>query len=204
MRAMLDHHHADRGQLGELMAAEPARGPALRERERTTASPTGVGIVIDDLINLVLRREPPTRAAMSRLPARLALAARELLRLRSGLSPALLTRLGRITRRRLRARARVLAHLLLQSPQPLRVLLNPTRQLEHELHTDLTPRVIDRHRLRAVHDCKIRCTNKESLPPAPTTERLRLFGVPLSRSWPSARTARPVRAPTRRGQRRLS
>ncbi len=41
--------------------------------------------------------------------------------------------------------------------------------------TRLTPRVIDRLRLRAVHACKIRCTNKESLPQAPTTERLRFF-----------------------------
>ena len=38
--------------------------------------------------------------------------------------------------------------------------------------TRLTPRVIDRLRLRAVHTCKIRCTNQKSLPKAPTTERL--------------------------------
>src|SRR5215212_6748379 len=52
------------------------------------------------------------------------------------------------------------------------MLLNRGRQLENELDTRLTPRVINRLRLGAVHACKIRCTNKESLPQAPTTERL--------------------------------
>jgi hypothetical protein len=55
------------------------------------------------------------------------------------------------------------------------VLLNPRGQLENELNTYLPARVIDRLRLGAVHACKIRCTNKESLPKAPTTERLRFF-----------------------------
>ena len=52
------------------------------------------------------------------------------------------------------------------------MLLNPGREIENELHTRLTPGVIDRLRLSALHACKIRCTNKESLPKAPTTERL--------------------------------
>ena len=50
--------------------------------------------------------------------------------------------------------------------------LNPGRQLENELNTRLTPRVINRLRLGTIHACKIRCTNQESLPQAPTTERL--------------------------------
>ena len=52
------------------------------------------------------------------------------------------------------------------------MLLAPARQLKNEPHTRITTRVIDRLRLGAVHDCKIRCTNEESLPQAPTTERL--------------------------------
>ena len=52
------------------------------------------------------------------------------------------------------------------------MLLNPGRQLENELNTRLTTRVIDRLRLGTIHAYKIRCTNKESLPKAPTTERL--------------------------------
>ena len=52
------------------------------------------------------------------------------------------------------------------------MLLNPAARLENELDTHLTARVIDRLRLRAVHARKIRCTNKETLPQAPTTERL--------------------------------
>jgi hypothetical protein len=52
------------------------------------------------------------------------------------------------------------------------MLLNPARQLENELDTRLTPGVIDRRGLGAVHACKIRCINTESLPQAPTTDRL--------------------------------
>jgi hypothetical protein len=51
-------------------------------------------------------------------------------------------------------------------------LLNAARELENELNTHRTPRVIDRLRLGTVHACKIRCTNQESLQQAPTTERL--------------------------------
>src|SRR3954451_9221819 len=52
------------------------------------------------------------------------------------------------------------------------MLRKPAREIENELDARLTPCVIDRLRLRAVHACKIRCTNKESLSQAPTTERL--------------------------------
>ena len=47
-----------------------------------------------------------------------------------------------------------------------------SRKAENELDTRLTPRVINRFRLRALHYCKIRCRLQESLPQAPTTERL--------------------------------
>jgi hypothetical protein len=53
------------------------------------------------------------------------------------------------------------------------MLPNLSRKAENELDTRLTPRVINRFRLRALHDCKIRCRLQESLPLAPTTERLR-------------------------------
>jgi hypothetical protein len=81
-------------------------------------------------------------------------------RLRSPLS----ARPRRIHRRRHRTRARILRRLLLQPPQPILVPLDPASQLENELHTRLTPRVVDRLRLGPIHACKIRCTNKESLP----------------------------------------
>lgn len=47
-----------------------------------------------------------------------------------------------------------------------------TSETENELNTRLTPRVIDRLRRHTFHARKIRCTNKETLPQAPTTERL--------------------------------
>ena len=99
------------------------------------------GIAIDDLINLILGLELPARAAMARLTTRLTLTllAQQLLRLRPGLRPTLLTRLRRIRRRRLRTRPRVLPRLLLQPPQPILVPLKPPREIEHEIHTRLTP-----------------------------------------------------------------
>src|SRR3954447_6922092 len=106
--------------------------------------------------------------------APLAFPAHQFLGLRARLRPPLRPALGRIARRRTRTRARILACLLLKPLQPIPVLLNRGRQLENELHTRLTPRVINRLRLGAVHACKIRCINKESLPQAPTTERLRI------------------------------
>jgi hypothetical protein len=53
------------------------------------------------------------------------------------------------------------------------VLPNLSRETENELDTRLAPSVINRLRLNTLHDCKIRCTLQESLPLAPTTERLR-------------------------------
>ena len=52
------------------------------------------------------------------------------------------------------------------------MLPNLSRKTENELDTRLTPRVINRFRLHALHNCKIRCRLQESLPLAPTTERL--------------------------------
>ena len=85
---MLDQQHADRRQLSALMATEPATGPALILAELTAAATTRVRVVIDDLIDLVLRSELATRTAMPLLPARLALGAilgQQLLRLRARL-----------------------------------------------------------------------------------------------------------------------
>jgi hypothetical protein len=176
MRAMLGHDHADRRQLRELMATEPPpRMPLLGGKLAATPA-ARLRIVIDDLIHLILRPEPAPRAPMPRLTAHLALLtlpAHQLLSLRARRRPPLSPRLRRIPRRRSRTRARILPRLLLQPPQPILMLLNPGRQLENELNTCLPPRVINRLRLDTIHDCKIRCANKESLPQAPTTERLR-------------------------------
>jgi hypothetical protein len=134
---------------------------------------------------------------MARLTARLvllALRAHELLRLRARLRPPLRTRLRRIRGRRLRSRPRVLARLRLQPTQPLLQRLYARSEIKNELDTRLPTSVIDRLRLRAVHDCKIRCTNRESLPKAPTTERLRRFRFLWSIRGPIPRKAGPQRA----------
>ena len=52
------------------------------------------------------------------------------------------------------------------------MLLNPGRQLENELDTHVPAGVIDRFRLGTLHTRKIRCNKQETLPQAPTTERL--------------------------------
>ena len=175
MRAVLDRDHADRRQLADLVATEPSLRAALAVGELATAPATRIRVVIDDLIHLILRLQPTPGTPMPRLSTSLtfaALPAHQLLRFLARLRPPLRPRFRRIHRRRLGTRARVLPRLLLKPLQSIVVLLNPGRQLKNELNTCLTPRVINRLRLGALHTCKIRCTNKESLPKTPTTERL--------------------------------
>ena len=175
VRAMLGPGHADRRQLGDLVAAEPPTRPALLLAEPMPAPATRVRVVIDDLIDLILGPQLTTGTPMPRLPTSrspLTLPPHKLLRFRARLSPPLRTRLRRIHQRRLGTRPRVVTRPLLEPLQPILVLRKPAREINNELDTRLTPRVIDRLRLGAVDACKIRCTNKESLPKAPTTERL--------------------------------
>ena len=141
VRAIFGHDHADRRQLGDLVATEPPARPALRIIEPTSASATRIRIVIDDLIHLILGLEFATRTAMPGLATSLAplgLPAHQLLGFRTRLRSPLSARLRRIHRRRLGTRARILPHLLLQPPQPIIVLLDPARQLENEVNTRLT------------------------------------------------------------------
>jgi hypothetical protein len=175
MRAMLGEAHADRRQLRDLLATKPATRPLLLSRELSAARAAHIREVIDDLIHLIRRLQLTTSATVSGLPTLLAtlpLAPRELLSLLARLRPPLLTRFRWILRRRPGTRTRILPSLLLQPLQAILVLRKAPREIKNELNTRLTPRVIDRLSLSTVHDCKIRCSNKESLPKAPTTERL--------------------------------
>lgn len=156
------------------MTTEPATRGALLLGEPMPATTALLRIVIDDLIDLILGLELATRTPMPGLSTRLAalpLPTLELLRLRPRLRTALLPRLRRIQGRRLGTRPRVLTRMLLQPLQPIRVLPNLRSETENKLDTRLTPRVINRLRLHAIHARKIRCTKQESLPKAPTTER---------------------------------
>ena len=76
---MLGPGHADRRQLGDLVATEPAAGRALLRAEPMPASAARVGVVIDDLIDLILGTQLTTGTQVPRLPtsrAALAFAAR--------------------------------------------------------------------------------------------------------------------------------
>src|SRR3954465_11139252 len=64
--AMLGKAHADRRQLGDLVATEPSARPALLGGEPTPAHTARIGVVIDDLINLILGPQPATRTPMPR------------------------------------------------------------------------------------------------------------------------------------------
>jgi hypothetical protein len=135
--------------------------------------------VIDDLIELVLRRELSTRTLMTRLPAR---RSQHLLNLHPSLRPALLACCRWILRWRLGAVARALAGLLLELTYPLlkpripnsQPLKRP-RQLKDELHAALFASLIDRLRLTELHTPKTRRSRKPSSLWKPTTERLRFF-----------------------------
>src|SRR5436305_14987618 len=99
VRAMLGPDHADRRQLGDLVTPERLARLALLLTESTPARTTRHREVIDDLIDLILGLELPTRTAMSRLTAclaLLALPAHQLLGLRARLRPPLRPRLRRI------------------------------------------------------------------------------------------------------------
>jgi hypothetical protein len=173
---MLDHDHADRRQLGHLVATEASTRRALIDGELVAAAATDIGIVIDDFLDPVLGRQPATRAPVPRPAARRApraLPAQQLLRLRTRLRTPLLARPGRILRRRLRTRPRVLPRLLLQPPQLILEPLHPSSQIENELDACLPPGVIDRLRFRAIHATKIRRRQPRTLLSEPTTERLR-------------------------------
>ena len=180
--AMLDQQHADRWQLRNLMTPEPATRLALIVGELVTAPPADVRVVLDDLIDLILRSELAARAPMPLLSARLALGAlpgQQLLRLRTRLRTPLLTRLRRVLRRRFRTRSRVPPGLLLEPPDPLlqprdlRVIRRG--QLKQEPNASLPSSVIDRLRFRAIHTPQIRRITRPSSLWRPTTERLRLF-----------------------------
>jgi hypothetical protein len=69
---MLSHEHADRRQLGDLMATELSPRLPLFGGELATAPTTRRWIVIDDLINLILGPQIATRTLVSGLPASLA------------------------------------------------------------------------------------------------------------------------------------
>ena len=103
MGAMLGPDHADRRQLGDLMATEPPLRAPLLGGERAAAPTARVRVVIDDLIDLILGTELATRTPMPRLPAGLALLAlppRQLLRLRARFRPTGERELGSAGRRR--------------------------------------------------------------------------------------------------------
>src|SRR5690348_14586010 len=73
MGAMLGHDHADRRQLGDLMAAKPpARAPLLIIKP-APASATRLREMIDYLIHLVLGLELAPRTLVPGLPTSLAL-----------------------------------------------------------------------------------------------------------------------------------
>src|SRR6516164_8846720 len=72
MRSMLGPDHADRRQLTDLVATEPPAGATLVVGELATAPATRPRIVIDDLINLILRLQVAAHALVSWLPTYLA------------------------------------------------------------------------------------------------------------------------------------
>ena len=161
MAAMLGDHDRDRRQLGDLTTPRPPGGQLLLLAELAPAAPAAVRIVVDELVNLVLRRQRTTGALMPGLAAStppLPIPREQLLRLRPRLRPPLLTRLRRIVRGRLRTSSRALPRPLLKTPDPF--LQQPSLrgqplyrrgQLENHLDTTIPPRVIDRLGLRPLH-----------------------------------------------------
>lgn len=69
---MLRPGHADRRQFGDLVATESPTGPALLLAEPAPAPAAHLRVMINDLIDLILRPQPTTRTRVPKLPAGLA------------------------------------------------------------------------------------------------------------------------------------
>jgi len=59
--AVLDRDHADRRQLGDLLATESTGRPTLAITESVSAAAALLRVVINDLIDLILRLQIATR-----------------------------------------------------------------------------------------------------------------------------------------------
>jgi hypothetical protein len=104
VRAVLGHHDRDRRQLSDLVAPRTPRRDALLVCEHIPAATTALGVMIDDLIDLIFRGQAAPRplvAGLSTRPAALAVGLRPLLRPGPRLRAPLRARLGRILGRRL-------------------------------------------------------------------------------------------------------
>ena len=161
MAAMLPNNQRDRRQLDDLTPTRTPRRQLLLIAELVPATAAAVGVVIDELVDLILAGERPAGALMPGLPTRsapLPIPRQQLLRLRPRLRPPLLTRLRRILRRRPRPGTRTLPRPLLKPPDALlqqqRLRGQPLHrrgQLKDDLDATLPARVIDRLRLRPLH-----------------------------------------------------
>ena len=155
---MLGDQHRDRRQLRDLTPPRPPRRQLLRRAEHVPAASAAFGVVIDKLVDLILRQQRTAGALMPGLAAGtplLPVPRQKLLRLRPRLRTPLLPRPRGILRRRLRPRPRTLPPLLLKPRHPLHqqtdLALVASSHLKQELNARLTTRVIDRLSLRPLH-----------------------------------------------------
>ena len=68
---MLGHSDRDRRQLRQLTPRRPGGIDVLAFAERARARPAAVRPMLDDLLDLLGRKQPPVPALMPLLPARL-------------------------------------------------------------------------------------------------------------------------------------
>jgi hypothetical protein len=138
---MLDHTGRDDRQLFDLMTRRLAHTTKLPHREDvTTAAPCWP--VLDDLIDRREWQQLPAVTLMPRLRTRPAP--------RRILAP-LRRRPGRVRTRRTRRITRATTQLALKPLHPPLQLLDTTIHRQQHLNYSLTPHVIDRLRLRALH-----------------------------------------------------
>src|SRR6202035_1707590 len=152
-----------------------------------SAASAAVGVVIDELVDLILGRQRTAGALMARLAAStslLRIPRQQLLRLRTRLRPPLLPRLRGVLRRRLRPGTRALPRLLLKTPDPLlqqprlrRQPLHRRGQLENDLDATIPPRVVDRLGLCPLHTTQFGKRTKVPLFNPDNTQRDRRLNV---------------------------
>src|SRR6266511_3711015 len=175
VQPMLAHPDRDRRQLGDLTPGRPGRVDTIRLGELVRTRPAPVGPMLDDLVDLFGREQPPVPALVSVLPA--PLAARPL--------PAWTwRRRRRILRRRQRRVPRTpiqptleLGHpsleALVRIDQPL-VRLDQLVKPKQQTDRRLTITIQDRLRLGPLHPRQLR---RNTAGPCAAAERLQDHGL---------------------------
>jgi hypothetical protein len=178
---MLGHPHRDRWQLRQLMAPRLNRANTLCLDQQVRTQPAALRPMLDDLVDLPRRKQPPVPAFMPRLTA-------------SPPTRPLPTRTRRRRRKVLRRRQRRVSRTSIQPPlelghpslKPL-VRLDQLAHPQQQRHSRLTITIQDRLRLGPLHASRFAAS-----PTDPVTRVNAYQKKPISRAFTGATGLEPA------------